>query len=50
MLKSVRDTDHHPSNDLQYYFLFLAKITEQVVALGQEDATRRLASTTTTVN
>ena len=29
--------------------VFIAKITEQVTALGQEDAARRLQSTTTTV-
>ena len=29
--------------------MFIDEITEQVCALGQEDATRRLASTTTTV-
>jgi hypothetical protein len=32
-----------------YSFFLIAKITEQVSALGQEDASRRLASTTTTV-
>jgi hypothetical protein len=32
-----------------YFSLIIDQITEQVVALGQEDASRRLASTTTTV-